>query len=799
VTPIKAQIAEGSLDRDDSHAADQRVASWRTVAERCIYGVDKNPLAVELAKVSLWLTTLAYDRPLSFFDHHLRCGDSLLGAPLRNDQNEVTAERIRVIPKEALADVDKEATPAEKALLRRARDRNAAELRAIERGQLGLFSLDLREPLREYARARAQLSLDDPTQSARDAAARNRWKERQLQDLTMNPRSRFYRIKQICNLWMAPWFWPHDAGIEPPSTDELAAVARELWVNAAPQSERAAALLQVSDRVASSHRFFHWELEFPEVFERGGFSAFVGNPPWETLGTESKEFFSNYDPTFRTYGKQEALRRACALRKTPAVDRAFRAYDRKQRQLSWFLRKSGVYTWFAGAGDLDIYRCFVERDFRALKANGVLAQVLPSSFYANSSASEVRRRLVTEGAVRRLIVNENRKSIFPIDSRIKIILLTVERGATRDDVSTAFFVGKDAEHRERSLSLRELTAILAEPDRHMVPISIDFIKRLAPATFSFLEIVDRKDAELLEHLSRHGIPFGSAWEPQYCRELDASNDSDLFRDADWLVKHGCRRVGWNWMHPTLGEFWPLVEGRNIYQCEFPVGEFDKWVNADEGMARLPIARDGKPVNLHPRLAWRDVASNTNERTVIAAIVPPKTFCKHKAPTIQGGYLSEPVLRNAAALFNSFVFDWQARVRGALALTYTLLSQLFAPCRIDDLALTRKSRSCQEAAVLAAYEIPFELAEHIFTQFPLLDRLMPALPGEKRSTVTRDVVLAEYAELRKHPKAAYYRSRVSAAVALGAMPFVPETRGTANEDDDRNAGEEEVNATLRSRC
>jgi hypothetical protein len=786
----EAQLAEGIFDRNDLRAAEQRTASWRTVAERCIYGVDANPLAVELAKVSLWLTTLAYDRPLSFFDHHLRCGNSLLGAPLRNDENEIMAERIRAIPKEALADVDKEATPSEKALLKRARDRNAAELRAIEHGQLGLFSFDLREPLREYARARAELSLDDATQSAHDAAARNRWKERQLQDLTMDPRSRFYRLKQICNLWMAPWFWPHDTDVEPPSTDEFARVARELWEAAGPQSQRAADLLRISDGIAELRRFFHWELEVPEVFERGGFSAFVGNPPWEAIALNTKEFFANFDPLFRSYSKQKAKAAMAALRRSsPVVEQGWRAFARNQRQAAHFLRASGVYNWYvtdiSGGDAFNLFRSFLERDFKALRDNGLLSQALPDTFYLGSKCAAIRRALTSSGAVTRLIVNENRKSVFPIDSRIRIVLLTVERGATSEHVPMAFFVGKDAEHRERSLSLRELTPVLAEPDRYTIPISIDFIKRLAPTTFSFLEIVDRKDAELLEHLSRHGIPFGSAWEPQYCRELDASNDSDLFRYADWLEANGCRREGWNWVHPELGEFWPLVEGRDIYQFEFPVGEFDKWVNANEGTARLPKAPDGKPVNLHPRLAWRDVASSTNERSVIATIVPAKTFCKHKAPTVRGGHLSELILTNVAALFNSFVFDWQARVRGATGLTYTLLGQLFAPCPIAELALTRESRSCQEAVVLAVFQIPFELAEHIFVQFPLLDRLMSALPGESRSTVTRDAVLAGYAESLGHPRAGYYRERAAAALALGAAPFVPETRGAADEEEDVN--------------
>jgi hypothetical protein len=783
----EAQIEEALLDRDDLRAADHRTAAWRTVAEHCIYGVDMNPLAVELAKVSLWLTTLAYDRPLSFFDHHLRCGNSLLGAPLRTDDGAITGERIAIIPKEALADVDKEATPSEKALLKRARDRNNGELRMLQRRQTGLFAFDVRDPIHAYARARAELSLEDATQSVHDAAARNRWKERQLQNLTSDPRSQFYRLKQTCDLWMASWFWVHDTTVEPPSTEDLGQAARELWETGMAQSQRTADLLRISDGIADVRRFFHWELEFPEVFERGGFSAFVGNPPWEAIALNTKEFFSNFDPLFRTYSKQRAKAVMAQLRRdSPVVNHSWRAFARHQRQSAHFLRTSGAYTWYvtdiSGGDAFNLFRSFLERDFRSLRVGGILSQVLPDTFYLGSKCAAIRRALTSGGSITRLIVNENRKMLFPIESTIKIALLTAKQGGREDHIPMAFFVGKDFEKHERGMSLRELTPVLAEPEKYTIPISIEFVERLTPQTYSFLEIVDRKDAELLDHLSRHAVPLGEAWTPDYCAELHASLDSDIFRYADWLEAHGCLRDGWNWVHPVLGEFWPLVEGRNIYQFEFPVGAFDKWINATEGQKRLSKTPEGKPINSYPRLAWRNVARSSNERSLIASIVPAKTFCKDVVPTIRGGVFDVNILANIAALLNSFALDVQARIRGSNHLSYTLLEQLFVPSTFVDLKVVRGERAEQESAVFAAFQTPFELAEHVFVQFPLLDRLMSPLPGEAASTVSRDAVLACYAELLRHPRASYYHERTTAALALGAVPFVPATREAVDQDD-----------------
>lgn len=790
----EAQIEEDYVERDDLRAADQRTAARRTVAERCIYGVDMNPLAVELAKVSLWLTTLAYDRPLSFFDHHLRCGNSLVGAPLRTDDGAITAERITFIPKEALADVDKEATPPEKALLKRARERNNIELRALERHQLSLSAFDVREPLHEYARARAELSVDDPTQSARDAASRNRWKERQLQDLTNDPRSRFYRLKQICNLWVTAWFWPHDVNVEPPSTEELTHAAREVWELGSAQTQRTADLLRASGEIANERRFFHWELEFPEVFERGGFSAFVGNPPWETLVVQGKEFFGNYDPTFRILTGSRATKRKRQLLQDPGIANVYRGYVRLVRQMINFARKSGAYRWFptgnVGKGKTNLQFLFLERDFRALAFGGTVAQVLQDSFYVVANGAAARQALAKRGHLKRVVVNENRKLVFPIDSRIKIVLLTAERGPPQDVIPMAFFVGKDSDHRERCLSLRELASILADPSPYTHDIAVDFIERLSPATFSFLEIVDRRDAALLEHLSRIGIAFREAWEPAYCQELNAKTKEALFHDAEWLEARGCRRDGLCWVHSELGEFWPLIEGRNIYQFEFPVGELSKWVNAREGVERLPKAPDGKPVNLFPRLAWRDVARSVDERSIIAAIVPAKTFCKDSALTVKGGFLSASQLTAACQLFNSFIFDVQVRFRGGSHNKYQVINSIFVPGPIAELRFAASSRAGWEAEILRAFSVSFELAEHVFAQFPLLDRLMPAIAGESSSTVSRDAVLACYAESLEHPKAGYYRERTESALALGAVPFVPETRGTIDADEDASGDDDE---------
>jgi hypothetical protein len=312
---------------------------------------------------------------------------------------------------------------------------------------------------------------------------------------------------------------------------------------------------------------------------------------------------------------------------------------------------------------------------------------------------------------------------------------------------------------------------LAAPEKHLSDVSVDLISRLSPDTLAFVEVRVSADIALLEHLNRVGIPFGHLWEPQYCSELHMTNDSNIFVDRSSLDRIGAMFDGLRWVHPTEGHFWPLVEGKRFYHYEFPVGEFRYWVNAKHSSS-LPL-QSGKPVNHYPRLAWRDVASSTNERTLIGAIIPARSFLGNTAQSIRGGLFQEEQLKSIELLLNSFLCDWQSRIKGVSHLNQPIVNAVLVPPRA--MAPCSGTRGDAEAAILESFALPFELAEHLLKGFPLLDRSQPPLRHENRSTITRDLVLSSYAELLNHPSANYYRERVIQASALGACGFIPATR------------------------
>lgn len=225
----------------------------REVVERCIFGVDLNPMAVELAKLSLWLYTVAKNRPLNFLDHHLRCGDSLIGARIEDLAGLPELKKKKI----------KEGVPQ----------------------QLGLFESVFKERVNILLGAFAQIE-GLPS----DTVEQIREKEKLYQDF----RKIVSRFQDVADIWTSNYFGNEiDFGNYQSlqdnlrsSEDEWEKLNQEQWFKKAKE-------------IANEKRFFHWELEFPEVFFEGhlrkenpGFDAVMGNPPY--VGFHGFEEVKNY-------------------------------------------------------------------------------------------------------------------------------------------------------------------------------------------------------------------------------------------------------------------------------------------------------------------------------------------------------------------------------------------------------------------------------------------------------------------------------------------------------------------------
>jgi hypothetical protein len=397
-----AVIRERGCFASDISEAD-RAGFRRAVAQHCLYGVDLNPMAVQVARLSMWLTTLARGRPLSFLDHRLVAGDSLVGATLED----VTRQ------------------PPGGGASRRA----PSLLPLFETG-------DAAEALRSVLPVRVRLASTPD-----DTADAVRAKERMLAE-SRAPSTAVSALRRVADLWCACWFWA-SADIPQPKPAEFRDLAALLRSGTASLPERIARpRLDEAQRIADERRFLHWTLEFPEVFfdrsgaprEAPGFDAIVGNPPWEMVRGDT--------------GSDEARgeRRSSAAR------------------LTRFVRQSGIYKACAG-GHANQYQLFVERGISLLKHGGRLGLVLPWGVASDHGSATLRHLLFERCSTEVIVGFENNHGIFPIHRGVRFLLLSASAGGTTREVRCRLgerdpavldepgSAAAGGDHDERSLSL----------------------------------------------------------------------------------------------------------------------------------------------------------------------------------------------------------------------------------------------------------------------------------------------------------------------------------------------------------
>jgi hypothetical protein len=810
---------------------------------RCIYGVDLNPLAVTLAKVSLWLETLQRGRPLTFLDAHLRVGDSLVGADLLAPDGRLRLNDVIAWPKAADAGLKeylkKVAGPSGVAMTEALKSRSA--LKGRKQPTLpGMAAHDVSEAIAELVAERERLTgAPDPEanlfQLELDAEQRFRALERD-EDAVRN------RVRAAADLWCAQWFWPADPEafeafdvdptadvIPPPGEGDFQAIVAHVLNPSRSITDDQRAMLDVGLAVAAEHHFFHWALEFPEVMvDGGGFDVVIGNPPWNTVSPDVKEFFSTFDPVMFKTGVPKAKQdvRRGELCEDDEIDGRWRNEARRLHELGAYVKpKAGRFLWFAAdgqlrKGDANVFRQFVERAYTLLRRAGRMAQVLPDSVYVSSPATELRRRLLDDGRLEFCFVFENRRQLFPIHPNIKVVLLGVQAAAgPTDDFGAAFITGKDPAGGDRAIGLPALPATLTRLATSAPRMTRAQVETISPQTLAFPELVTPLDAEIAVSVAEVVPPLNlddRGWGLRYCRELDADKDAWRFKTGQELAELGASRDGLYWNGPQNEEWWPLVEGTLFYHLEFPMkGKEPKyWVNGPE--VRSIDGRkneDGTSVMDHLRVAWRDVARSVDARSAIATVLPARCAAKDKAPTVWGGSRPNAEVFQLAGLMSSFCFDYLVRFRGATSLKYGQVNSVPAPTAatlsaitnvVEELTIDRPGdlwkiaelRARIDAVVADAYELDLRKYTAVLSSFPLLDRAQPMLPGEPKSFVTRDLALLTFALrrgnkppdivellesagielIRPRPDLRRLDIRVRRYRDLGAIPYRPNPKG-----------------------
>jgi len=640
----------------------------REVVGRCVYGIDHNPMAVELAKVNLWLDAMEPGKPLSFLEHHIVCGNGVIG---------ITPAMLEAgIPDTAFAVIfgdDKGAAAAR-------RKTNAFERARGNHGVLAFGSL-MPDALKALSEGVRGIDSEDDATLAGIQRKQERWAELQ--------RSSEAILAQLTADTLTAAFFARKTPDVPPVTEKTLRAIEQHGI----EDEAVVALV---GELNEHYKFLHPHLAFPSVFEAtqasaegwsGGFDLVLGNPPWDTLSPDRKEFFSAYEPKVRSVGKaaQDAL--VGDLLQYPEI--AAR-WDTQQRDLYAsvnFMKSSGRYRLFApgnlGKGDFNIYRMFVEVAMQLTRPGGFAAQVVPSGFYSGANATAIRRELYEHWQLQYVLgfINTTGEWFPGVHRDTSFGVYVARRGATTDKIQVAFEL-RSAPDLNRAL-VGDTTLL-----------SVDSIRAQSPEALAIPEVTNADDAALAARMSCRWPSLGdeTAGPPlrHFIRELDMGTDRDLFGDAlEGLPVFEGRMVD---QFDHRAKAYRSGRGRSAKWDELPFGDEEKAIIPQW---RLPADRIpdklGDRIN-HYRVGWCDVTGQRNERSLVAALIPPGTICGHKVPTMTypDGY--EWAYMVWLAVANSFCLDYLARKKISLSMSMTVLDSLpFPRFPIDDPVAGRLGR------------------------------------------------------------------------------------------------------------
>jgi N-6 DNA Methylase len=628
----------------------------RALLKRCIYGVDLNPFAVELTRLSLWIDSFIFGTPLSFIEHHIQHGNALMGA--------TQAEFLRYTVRDAANDLFSEgdlnaeflALSSVMGELSALRDTTSAE---VQQSKI-IYTKKIAPKLSKLSRALSLIST------------RRMW--------TAQGRSDAVKALDALPELAAALF-----------NSDLTSLAE---LPNARRTELALAMQNIQD-CAAQHHFFHYEIAFPEVFanpdkSQQGFDLICGNPPWDKTKFSDADFFPQYHSNYRSLKNSEKAAVQKEQLAKPAVKAAYDAAKTAIEHANDYYKVG--FPLNAGAGDGNLFRLFVERNLNLLKSGGSLNYVLPSALLFEEGSQTLRQHIFKAMQMPFFYSFENREPLFPeVDSRYKFAMMQIVNTPLTAEmtehytIDTAFYLGRVAELKQDGIK---------------APYPLRTLKTLSPQQWALMELKSAADLPILQRCYAAFAPLHESW-LNFRNELHMTADKDLFLET-----------------PAQGRL-PLFEGKMIWQYNAALSTPQYWLNQADFDARLAskeiyrmaqdfgISRAEAEKHAHAvrydrefyRIAFRGIASDTNERTLIFSLLPkgcgvgnslsvsvPKTYVLNSNETHStAGIKAMSCLRLLFALawFNSLPCDWLARFTIQINVNQTYLYRLPMPQPTDD--------------------------------------------------------------------------------------------------------------------
>lgn len=621
----------------------------RMVLKRCVYGADKNPMAVELAKVALWLHTFTVGAPLSFIDHHLAAGDSLFGLWVRD---------------------------------------------AIDKAGKG-GALFLHEPLqRAQTQARVMETIESLTDAEIAEAHRSAemWEGVEAQTGELDGFVSFVHaldwldLKGADKALVAQWL---DGVFGDPMPIARGKRAPESAKAKPEDVERFTAIWREARALIDEERFLNWQITFPGVWTNwgsaaldGGFDAVVGNPPWAKVELEARNWFVGRNAPIvhaATNAEREALIDALA-QSDPQLFHDYQLAKQRFSMSADVARKAGAYPLF-GRGRPNLYQLFYERALRLIKPTGFVGFLVPSGILSDKVSSDFVRSVAPASRIRVFWDFENRRPgggrfFADVDPRFKVAI-SIIGGSQRiiPDIKAGFFL--------------PTTNPEGIADR-IIPLRATLFERFNPATGTAIIFRDQRDAAITaaiyDRLPVMRMPKAQpVWNVTFSQMLNQSNDSKLFHPVEKLMNDGWYPVALNRYQKGDEVAFPLYEGKMVQAFDHRAADI-VLNETNQRRAAQPVAIDlvghsnpsrfptprafvkGSDIPVEARLDWmiayKDTTATTNVRTMIAAMLPASAAV-HALPvllpadrkTMVGYQVQAPLILGN---LNSICFDYLGR-------------------------------------------------------------------------------------------------------------------------------------------
>jgi hypothetical protein len=663
---------------DDEPAPEAMRAALRDVIGHCIYGVDINPMAVELCKVNLWMEALEPGKPLSFLDHHIKCGNSLMGA--------TPALLAKGIPDEAFTPIEGD----DKAVWSEFKKKNKKER---ETGQHSLFDAAMQPWERLGDLAAAMLNLDE---LADDTIMGVRRKQEQYESLV---RSSGYEYGHLwADMWCAAFVWKKTNEFPYPITEEVFRRIERSPFDLAPW------MREEIERLRQQYQFFHWHLEFPEVFRlpslgkapdneqtgwSGGFDTLLSNPPWERIKLQEEEFFAARDPQIATAANKAARQKLIntLAQANPALAHDFADAKRAAEAVSKFVRASRRFP-LTAVGDVNTYALFAEHAQSIIAPSGRAGIIVPTGIATDDSMKQLFNSLISDRRLVSLIGFINSKKIFPaIKDYIKFCLTTIGNASEAEFMFLLTQVSQVSDSRKR-FSLSNEDFALLNPNTLTCPI----FRTRADATLT--KKIYHGTGILINERTNE-----SPWGVKFLTMFHMSNDSGLFRtksEPDYLPLYEAKMV-----HQYDHRFgtYENATRENINEGNLP--QFTPLMHSDPNHFALPrywVHKREVEETLADHtikkwlLGFRDISSSESERTAIFCILP-KVGVGNNLPLL---LVETQELTRVVCLLadlNSIPFDYAVRQKvGGAHLNFFIVKQFpvlppsaYSPTDIDFIA------------------------------------------------------------------------------------------------------------------